>query len=267
MVERVKVQDIWKTKLGLQYGIILYLQPKKNNKMKNLLVFGLLIIGLVFAQFAQAQTVDEVINKHIAAVGGKENLAKIQNVISEGSLTVQGADIALTLTRVNNKLVRQDINAMGMHGFDMLTDKEGWTYMPFNGMQKPEPKTADDIKEGLSDLDISGPLVDYAAKGNKVELLGKEDVDGTECYKLKVTLASGKDETYFIDPASNMIIRLKKMQKANGQEQEIQTDFSDYKDVEGVKMAHSIGLPFGTLLISSIKVNQTIPESSYKHDM
>lgn len=235
--------------------------------MKNLIVFAMMVMALVFAQFAQAQTVDDVINKHIAALGGKENLSKLQNVITEGSLSVQGVEIGVTLTQVNNKLARQDISVNGMTGFDMLTDKEGWTYMPFNGMQKPEPKTADDVKEGLSDLDIAGPLVDYAAKGNKVELLGKEDVDGTECFKLKVTLASGKDETYFIDPATNMIIRTKKMQKANGQETEVQSDFSDYRDVEGVKMPYSIGLPFGTLLITSIKVNQTIPESAYKHDM
>lgn len=235
--------------------------------MKNLIVFALMVMALVFAQFAKAQTVDDVINKHIAALGGKENLSKLQNVITEGSLSVQGVEIGVTLTLVNNKLARQDISVNGMTGFDMLTDKEGWTYMPFNGMQKPEPKTADDVKEGLSDLDIAGPLVDYAAKGNKVELLGKEDVDGTECFKLKVTLASGKDETYFIDPATNMIIRTKKMQKANGQETEVQSDFSDYRDVEGVKMPYSIGLPFGTLLITSIKVNQTIPESAYKHDM
>ncbi|MBX2932699.1 MAG: hypothetical protein KF825_00545 [Ferruginibacter sp.] len=235
--------------------------------MKNLIVFAMMVMALVFVQFAQAQTVDEIIDKHITALGGKENLNKIQNVISEGSLSVQGIEIGVTVTQVNNKLARQDIFVNGMTGFDMLTDKEGWTYMPFNGMQKPEPKTADDVKEGLSDLDIAGSLVDYAAKGNKVELLGKEDVDGTECYKLKVTLASGKDETYFIDPATNMIIRTKKMQKANGQEVEVQSDFSDYRDVEGVKMPYSIGLPFGTLLISSIKINQTIPESAYKHDM
>ena len=235
--------------------------------MKNLIVLAMLILALVFVQFAQAQTVDEVINNHIAALGGKENLNKIQSVITEANLNIQGADIAVTLTQVNNKLARQDINANGMLGFDMLTEKEGWTYMPFNGMQKPEPKTAEEVKESSSDLDIAGPLVDYATKGHKVELLGKEAVDGTECYKLKVTLASGKDETFYIDPATNMIIRTKKMQKANGQETEIQTDYSDFRDVEGVKMPFNISLPFGSLLISSVKVNQAIPESAYKHDM
>ena len=235
--------------------------------MKNLVIFGFFILALVFVQFAQAQTVDEVINKHITALGGKENLNKIQNVIMEGSLSVQGAEISLTLTQVHNKLNRQDITAMGMHGFDMMTTTEGWQFMPFQGMQKPEPKTADEVKESQSDLDIAGPLVDYAAKGHKVELLGKEDVDGTECYKIKASLASGKEVTFFIDPTSNMIIRIKDTRKMNGKEVEMQTDLSDYKEVEGVKMPYSISQQFGTVLISSIKVNQTIPDSVYKHDI
>ena len=235
--------------------------------MKNLIIFGLFILVLVCAQFAQGQTVDDVINKHIAALGGKENLNKIQNVVMEGSLNFQGTEIGLTMTQVHNKLTRQDINVNGMHGFDMMTDKDGWAYMPFRGMQKPEPKTVEEVKEGQSDLDIAGPLVDYTAKGHKVELLGKEDVDGTECYKIKATLAGGKEMTFFIDPASNMIIRTKSKVKANGQETDVQTDLSDYKEVEGVKMPYSITVGFGTILISSIKVNQTISESVFKHDM
>ena len=235
--------------------------------MKNLIVFGLFIMALIVVQFAQAQTVDDVINKHIAALGGKENLKKIQNVVMVGSLTVQGAEISLTLTQVNNKLARQDISAMGMNGFDFLTDKEGWSYMPFQGMQKPEPKTADEVKESQSDLDVAGLLVDYAAKGHKVELLGKEDVEGTECYKIKVLLAGGKEQTFFIDPVSNMIVRQKEKRVFNGQESEMTTDFSDYKDVEGVKMPFSITQQFGTVLISSIKINQVIADNLYKHDI
>lgn len=234
--------------------------------MKNLNVFSMLVLALGFAQFAQAQTVDEVINKYIAAVGGKENLSKIQNVISEGTFNVRGTDIGFTMTTVNNKLSRQDISVMGTNGFFMVTDKEGWTYMPSQGMEEPEPMTSDQLEEGFSELDIAGPLVGYAAKGNKVELLGKEAVNGTECYKIKVTPAKGKEQTFFIDSVSSMIVRSKKMGNANGDEVEVQADYSDYRNVEGVKMSYKMDLPEGTLLFKSIKVNQPIPESAYKHD-
>lgn len=185
----------------------------------------------------------------------------------EGSLSIQGTEISLNMTQVEGKLNRQDITAMGMHGFDMLTDKEGWTYMPFQGMQQPEAKSAEDVKENQGDLDIAGPLVDYAAKGHKVELQGRENVDNTPCYKIKATLAWGKEITFFIDAATSMIKRSVDKRKVNGQVAEMQTDFDDYKVVEGVKMAYSITQQFGTVYISGIKVNQAIPESAFKHDM
>lgn len=211
-------------------------------------------------------TADDIINKHIAALGGKDKLDKLQTVIMDGSLTVQGADISVTVTLVNKKLMRQDISAMGMTGYDLMTDKEGWTFMPFQGMQKPEPKTADDVKEAQSELDITGSLYNYAAKGNKVELLGTEDVEGTSCNKLKVTLASGKEETYFLDIKSDMIVRVKEKKKINGQEIELSIDFSDYRDVDGLKMPFSMTQPFGTINFSSIKINQTIDDKLYKHE-
>jgi hypothetical protein len=235
--------------------------------MKNLIIFTLFVSMLVLAQFAQGQTVDEVINKHIDALGGKDKLSKIQNTVMEGSLNYQGAEIALTLTQVHNKLNRQDINVNGMHGFDMLTDKEGWAYMPFMGQQKPEAKPAEEVKLNQADLDIAGPLVDYVAKGHKAELIGKETIDGKLCYHIKMTLASGKIVNFFIDAASNLITRVTDKRNMNGQEIDMQTDLADYKDVEGVKMAYSITQQYGTTYITSIKVNQTIPESAFKHDM
>jgi len=216
--------------------------------------------------FANAQAVDEVIDKHIEALGGKEKIEKIQNVVMEGSLTVQGMQIAVTTTVVHNKLMRNDINVGGMKNFDMTTDKDGWVFFTFQGMQKPEPKTAEDVKESQSDLDLNGTLYNYAAKGHKVELLGKEDVEGTECFKIKATLASGKEETYFIDPASYMLVRSKSKKKVNGQEMELTVDMSDYKEVDGVKMAHSVTQQMGTIIISSIKANQPIDEKLFKHE-
>jgi hypothetical protein len=264
--QRVKVRINENQKKKSCFVFTVYLHPKKLS-MKNLILFGFVILALVCVQFVQAQTVEDLISKHVAALGGKNNLSKINNVVMEGSLSIQGTEIALTLTQVHGKLNRQDITAMGMHGFDMMTDKEGWTYMPFQGMQQPEPKNADEVKVNQGDLDIAGPLVDYAAKGHKVELQGKEDVDGTACFKIKATLAGGKEISFFIDPVSYMIRRTRDKRKVNGQEAEMQTDYADYKDIEGVKMAYSITQQFGTVYISGIKVNQVIPESAYKHDM
>ena len=133
--------------------------------------------------------------------------------------------------------------------------------------QKPEPKPAEEVKLNQADLDLAGPLVDYAAKGHKAELIGKESVNGKNCHHIKMTLASGKIVNFFIDAESNLISRTTDKRNMNGQEIDMQTDLADYKDVEGVKMAYSITQQYGTTYISSIKVNQAIPESAFKHDM
>lgn len=244
----------------------LYLRPKII-KMKNVILLGLFILFLVVAQFAQAQTIDEVINKHIEAMGGKEKIGKIQNIVMEGTLNYQGNDILIQTTTVHNKLNRQNISVAGMTGFDLLTDKEGWSYMPFFGMTKPEPKTAEEIAQNKADMDLAGPLVDYASKGHKVELVGKEMIEGKNCYKVKLNLAGGKELIMFIDAETNLIKRTIDKRTVNGQVSDLQTDFADYKDVEGVKMPFSLTQQFGTVFINSIKVNQVIPDSAYKHEM
>jgi hypothetical protein len=64
---------------------------------------------------------------------------------------------------------------------------EPGNFNPFQGQTKPEPVTADDINEGINQLDIQSPFVDYGTKGHAVELLEKEDIEGTECYKIRFT--------------------------------------------------------------------------------
>lgn len=234
--------------------------------MKNLIIFCVFVLLLVLAQFAQAQTVDEIISKHVQALGGKGNLDKIQSTIAHGTLSAQGAEIDVTITNVHNKLARKDINVMGMTGFDMITEKEAWTYMPFLGMQQPESKSAEEVKKNQTDLDIAGPLVDYAAKGHKAELQGKETVNGIESYKIKLTTAGGKSVIYYLDKETNMVTRTTETKTINGQKVDVQLDFADYKEIEAVKMPHSITNEFGTTFISGYKVNQKIPESAFKHD-
>jgi hypothetical protein len=235
--------------------------------MKNLILLGLFILFLVVAQFAQAQTIDEVINKHVNGLGGKEKISKIQNLVMEGTLNYQGNEVNIKTTLVQDKLNRQEIAVGGMTGFDLLTDKEGWSYMPFFGMSAPEAKPAEEVTQNKADLDIAGPLVDYAAKGHKAELMGNEVVNGKNAHKVKLSLAGGKVVLFFIDAETGLISRTVDKRKVQGQETDLQTDFSDYKEVEGVKMAFAITQQFGTVYMSSIKANQTIPESAYKHDM
>lgn len=231
--------------------------------LRNILT-ALLITGSLLAN---AQTADEIVDKHVQAIGGADAWKKVSSIYQEGTMKVQGTDVSLNMTALNGKGMRQNISLMGMTGYMILTPTAGWNYMPFNGQQKPEAMTQDDVKENVDELDVQGDLVDYKAKGNTVEYLGKDDVDGTEAYKLRVTPKTGKAKTIYIDPSSYYIIRTVAKQKANGQEVEQTTNLADYQKLpEGIVVPMSLGLPFGQMKITKVVVNGPVDEAIFKPD-
>jgi hypothetical protein len=230
-----------------------------------LLKTGLLVITLFAACIARAQSLDEIIAKHIEAIGGADNWKKVNSIHQEGTINVQGNDVTVGLTVLDGKGFRQDISVAGMSGFQIVTPTAGWSYMPFQGQKEVEAMTEEDVKESQDELDATGDLVDYKEKGNTVELIGNEDVDGTDCYKIKVTSKQGKIKTYFIDPKSGYLIRSINKVKANGQEFDQVTNFSNYKKLpEGIVLPMNIALPFGELVVTKVEINKPVDESIFK---
>jgi hypothetical protein len=227
--------------------------------------FFLSILTIATVGFTYAQTADEIVNKHIEAIGGTDAWKKVNSMVTTGTLTVQGAEIAISLTVLNGKGSRQDITVMGMNGYQIVTPTQGWKFMPFQGQKEVEPITADDLKEAQDELDVQGSLVDYKTKGHTVELLGTDDVDGVDAFKLKETLKSGKTQTIFIDPKTYYIIRVISKQKANGNEVDVTTNVSNYQKLpEGIMVPLSIGLPSGEMVISKVEINKPIDENIFK---
>jgi len=235
--------------------------------MKHLQVLGLFLVATSIFANVHAQSVEEVISKHIEAIGGKENWKKVNTMKSEASLNVQGMDIPLTIYQVNNKAMKQEYSVMNMTAFTIMRTDSGWNYMPFNGMTAPEPVTAEELKVGQDGLDIQGELLDYAEKGHKVELMGKEDVDGTEAYKVKLTRKSGTEVINFIDPSNYLVIRTIQKLKVNGQEIENKTNYSNYQKLEeGILMPftlESTTIP-APINFKKFEVNVDIPESTFR---
>lgn len=232
-------------------------------QLRNLFTLLLLTGGLL----AQAQTADEIVAKHLTAIGGADAWKKVTSIRQQGNMNVQGADVAVDITVLNGKGMRQNISVMGMTGYQILTPTAGWNFMPFQGQQKPEAITQEELKENADEMDTQGELVDYKTKGHSVEYLGKDDVEGTEAYKLRITQKSGKVKTAYVDPATYYIIRMVSKQKANGQEMEVTTDLSDYQKLpEGIVVPMSITLPFGQMKITKVEVNKPVDENIFKPD-
>lgn len=147
---------------------------------------------------AEGQTADDVIAKHVAATGGIDNWRKIKTMKKNGIRLSRGVEIPVTVTIAQGKGMRMESTTNGMTSYTIITDKEGWTFNPRN-QQKPDALPAETVKLAQDRLDIQGPLIDYREKGYKIVYLGTDDVEGTECYKLKVNMPSGKEETVYIE--------------------------------------------------------------------
>ncbi len=230
--------------------------------MKTLLTLALFII---ISTQSFAQTLDEIVAKHIEAVGGKDNWAKIKTIKMESLMKMQGMEIQLKRQQIDKVAMRMDITAMGMSGYSIMTTTEGWNFMPFQGQTKPEPVTEDDLKNGQDELYIHDAFITYTELGKKIEYLGTEDIDGTECHKIKMTDKNDQETTYFIDPDNYYVIKQTNKVKANGQEFENSVTFGNFKTLdEGIVYPMSIVMPNGGMEIQKIEINVEIPDSEFK---
>lgn len=214
---------------------------------------------------AHSQTADEIIDKYIKATGGKDAWKKINTMKQEATMDINGTEVNLSFITEQNKGFKQIFSFAGMTGYTIFTSSAGYNFYPWQGHIKPEAITPDELKEGADNLDAQGPLIDYKEKGHTAKYVGTDDFEGTECYKIKLTEKSGKIITYYIDPSNYLIIHSVTLTKANGQENESKTDYSNYQKLpEGIMLPMNIGTPGNMVKIKKVEINTAINESVFK---
>jgi hypothetical protein len=233
--------------------------------MKVLQVPVVVLATLTMSLAVKAQTVDDIVNKHIAAIGGKEKISTMKSLYIEADMDIQGNQATSTNSILYGKGALTEIDLGGQKIVNCITaDKGGWAINPFAGQTTAEAMPEGQANAGKSQLSPGGALLDYAAKGNKVELAGQEDVSGVKAYKLKVTTKEGGNLTYFIDPTTYYIVKSVTKISANGQDVEQAVTYSDYKKTDyGFVGAYSsaIELPTGMTInvtVRKIEVNKDI---------
>jgi hypothetical protein len=231
--------------------------------MKSLRVVMLAAFALT-AGIAQAQTADEIVNKHLDAIGGKDKIAAIKSIVTEYDMDVMGQQAPGVTYVLNGKGYRNEMDFGGQKIIQVVTDKGGWGINPMMGQTSPEPMPADQVKMNKGNIDAGGPLYNYAAKGNKVELAGTENVNGVNAHKLKMTTTDGPEMTFYIDPNTYYILKTIIKAKADGQDVETSLVFSDYKKTDyGYVTAGTteLNLPQGftlTIKAKKVEVNKEI---------
>lgn len=200
-----------------------------------LTTFGAIALG-VASSLALALTVDEIIDKNIAARGGIEHVTALRSLRLSGKVILPGTNMDIATVRVVQRggSVRDEFTLQGLTMVHAYDGKQAWKIDPFQGRKDPEQMSADEAKSLLLEGDIDLPLVDYRAKGYTSEYLGLEDVDGSPAHKLRLRKASGDEVVYYIDPDTSMVIREVQKLIVRGAEQEIETDYGEYEQVADV---------------------------------
>jgi hypothetical protein len=200
------------------------------------------IIGLaLFALPVSAQTAEEIIAKYVKTIGGAEKIEAIKTLRRTGKFTGGGGFEAVVIQENKRpQMARQEFSIQGMTGVTAYDGKTGWKIEPWGGKKDPEALGEEEMKGIQEDADFDGPLVNYQQKGNKVEFVGAEPVEGTDAFKLKVTLKNGDVRYYFMDTDYYVPIKIESKRTVRGAEREFETSLGDYKEVAGVYLPHSL---------------------------
>jgi outer membrane lipoprotein-sorting protein len=225
---------------------------------------------LLVSAVASAQTADEIIKKNIEARGGLQKIKAIKSVKATGKLTVAGPGIELPITiQQKRNAFRMDATFQGQAVIQAYDGETGWQINPFQGITEADKMAGDDLKDAQEQADLDGPLVDYKEKGHTVELMGKEDLEGTPAYKLKLTLKSGDVRYIYIDAANYLELKVTAKRRSPGGEQEIDIYPGNYKPVNGVLFPYSIEQKVGgqtqtTIALDKIEVDAPIDDALFK---
>lgn len=217
-----------------------------------------------------AQTVDQVIGKYHEAAGGLENFKAVNAMRVTGRMTLgQGMEAPFTRITKRPKMVRVDFTLQGMTGTQAYDGQTAWMFIPFMGQTAAELMPPDIAKSMAEEADFDGPLVDYQSRGIQVELVGQEQMEGTNTFKLKVTMKSGDVTYYYLDAEYYLPLRTEAKRTIQGQELNIVTVLGDYKPEGGLMVPHAIqvsgqGPGVQAFIIEQVEINPALKDEDFK---
>lgn len=236
--------------------------------MKKTLSFAAFLLFLT--GYAQAQNVEDIVAKHIAAIGG-EKWTAVEAVKSEAKISADGApgmSIMMNMVAIRDKSLRMDVSVMGMTQTTVLNGDGGWSTNPFANQMDPEPLTADQVKSMKDMTDVDGTFIGYKAKGYTLEYVGTEDVDGTEAIKVKVNKGGKRSEYSYFDPATYYEIKNVRVEEVDGKEVESATTYSNFKNQDGLVFPFTIqqsdpNMGGSTVTVTAVTINPLVDQKTF----
>ena len=222
------------------------------------------------APATQAQTLDDILARHVAARGGLERIRSVRSLRMTGIATTgSGASVMVTRETKRPARMRLEFTYQGVTGVYACDGERGWRVSPFDGSPDPQPLSPAETQAAIEQADIDGPFVDTAAKGVTVELLGRVPAAGREAFKLKVTFGRGLVRYHYVDAETYLLSRTEATRTWRGQTVHVATTFADYRQVRGLHFPHLIestarGRPTSLrIIVDTVEVDPAIDDGRF----
>ncbi len=200
-----------------------------------------ILAGLLMAACIRAQTADEILERNFAALGSKAKLRAVRTLRLEASQRTGDKTVPLKIYWKRPDKLRIESPFQDLDMVQVFDGERAWyTYPALPGFE-PQTLTGADLEALRTQADlVEGPTFDHAAKGNRVELLGKEKLPEGEAWRLLLTTARGDVRTLWFDSKSMLQVREERKEIRDGKEVSIESSLSDFRPVGGILFAHRV---------------------------
>jgi len=242
-------------------------------KLTRLMTAGLML--MLGATSALAQTADEIVEKHLAAIGGRDAIGRIRTRVSTGTVSVttplgELSGTVESFAKAPNKsrtLVKIDLTAFGAG--QLINDQrfDGNSAYVIDSLNGNRDITGTQL-DAMKNNGFPTALLDYRARGHALALVGKEPAAGKPAFVLEITPKTGPRARAWIDVESYMVVKTSvRIDAPSVGEVEQITEFNDYRTVDGVKVAYSVKssnpMQTVTATLTDVRHNVEVDDTSF----
>jgi len=215
-------------------------------KMVLPLIIVLLAVPLVVVADSATAPVEltaaQIVDRNVAARGGLQAWRGVKTMSMSGKLDAGGkqkVQLPFVLEMERNRKTRLELQFNGQTAVQVYDGANGWKLRPFLNRRDVEPYTPDELKAASMQADIDGPLVDYVAKGTKVQLEGIQSVEGHDAFNLKLTLKTGQVQHIWVDAQTFLDVKIEGTpRRLDGRFHPVATYLRDYRSVNGLMIPY-----------------------------
>jgi outer membrane lipoprotein-sorting protein len=210
------------------------------------IIIVLLAVPLVVVADSTTAPVDltaaQIVERNISARGGLQAWRTVKTLSMSGKLDAGGkqkVQLPFVLEMERNRKTRLELQFNGQTAVQVYDGTNGWKLRPFLNRRDVEPYTPDELKAASMQADIDGPLVDYVAKGTKVQLEGIQSVEGHDAFNLKLTLKTGQVQHIWVDAQTFLDVKIEGTpRRLDGRFHPVATYLRDYRSVNGLMIPY-----------------------------